>query len=59
MLYVNDLVEWINSTEKVKVERIVWIDENYILAFVFDINTNKGVPHAKKISEIEEALLIF
>ena len=56
MLYVNDLVEWVNDSEETKIERIVWIDENYVLAFVFDINTNKGVPHAKKISEIEEAI---
>lgn len=56
MLYVNDLVEWVNNTEETKVERIIWIDENYVLAFVFDINTNKGVPNAKRISEIEEAI---
>lgn len=56
MLYVNDLVEWVNAPEETKVERIIWIDENYILAFVFDINANKGVPHAKRISEIEEAI---
>ena len=56
MLYVNDLVEWVKDSEETKVERIVWIDENYILAFVFDINTNKGVPLARRISEIEEAI---
>ena len=56
MLYVNDLIEWVNDKGKSKVERIVWIDENYIVAFVFDINANKGVPYAKKTSEIEEAI---
>ena len=56
MLYVNDLVEWITEKEDTTVERIVWIDENYVLAFVFDINTDKGVPYAKRISEIEEAI---
>ncbi len=56
MLYVNDLIEWLNDPESTKVERIVWIDENYILAFVFDIHTNKGVPYAKRMSEIEEAI---
>ena len=56
MLYVNDLVEWVNDIEEAKVERIVWIDENYVIAFVFDLNTNKGVPYATRISAIEEAI---
>ncbi len=56
MLYVNDLIEWVDDAEKSRVERIVWIDENYVIAFIFDINTNKGVPYAKRISEMEEAI---
>ena len=52
MLYVNDLIEWVNDGQESRIERIVWIDENYVIAFLFDINTNKGVPYAKKISEI-------
>ena len=55
-LYVNDLIEWRDESGETKVERIVWIDENYIIAFIFDINTNKGVPYPKRISEIEEAI---
>ena len=55
-LYVNDLIEWLNESEQSTVERIIWIDENYTLAFIFDINTNKGVPYPKRISEIEEAI---
>lgn len=56
MLYVNDLIEWINESEEVKVERIVWIDENYVIAFIFDIKSNKGVPYPKRIKEIEDAI---
>lgn len=56
MLYANDLIEWVDDEGKSKVERILWIDENYIIAFIFDINTNKGVPSAKIISDIEEAI---
>ena len=56
MLYINDLIKWVNDKGKSQVERIVWIDDNYIVAFVFDINTNKGLPVAKKVSEIEEAI---
>ncbi|MDJ0577722.1 MAG: DDE-type integrase/transposase/recombinase [Xenococcaceae cyanobacterium MO_234.B1] len=55
-LYVNDLIEWLDDSGETTVERIVWLDENYILAFLFDINTNKGVPYPKRISEIEEAI---
>ena len=56
MLYVNDLIEWVDEAGKSRVERIVWIDENYIIAFVFDINTDKGLPTIKRINEIEEAI---
>lgn len=55
-LYVNDLIEWLDESGASTVERIVWLDENYILAFLFDINTSKGVPYPKRISEIEEAI---
>ncbi|MDJ0742537.1 MAG: DDE-type integrase/transposase/recombinase [Xenococcaceae cyanobacterium MO_167.B27] len=55
-LYINDLIEWVEESGESTVERIVWIDENYILAFTFDINKNQGVPYPKKISEIEEAI---
>ncbi len=55
-LYVNDLIEWLDESGETTVERIVWIDENYIIAFLFDINTNKGLPYPKRISEIEEAI---
>lgn len=56
MLYVNDLIEWVDDEGESKVERILWIDVNYIITFIFDINTNKGVPSAKRISDIEEAI---
>lgn len=56
MLHINDLIEWIDDKGKSKVERILWIDDNYNVAFVFDINTNKGLPAPKRISEIEEAI---
>lgn len=55
-LYVNDLIEWLDDSGETTVERIVWLDENYILAFLFDINTNKGMPYPKRISEIEDAI---
>ncbi|MBC1258918.1 DNA-binding protein, partial [Trichormus variabilis V5] len=38
------------------VERIIWIDEGYIIAFVIDINAKKGLPEPRKISDILEAI---
>lgn len=71
ILFVNDLIEWqaevatecisdksdqTARTSERLVERVLWIDEGYILAFVFDIEAKKGFPHPRKISEILEAL---
>ncbi|MEH2218724.1 MAG: DNA-binding protein [Nostoc sp.] len=55
-LYVNDLIEWeLDSGNKV-LERILWIDEDYTIAFLIDVNTNKGLPKLKKVSEIVEEI---
>ncbi|MDZ8257976.1 Mu transposase C-terminal domain-containing protein [Nostoc sp. ChiQUE01b] len=55
-LFVNDLIEWIDESGNNFVERVLWIDEGYTIAFVFDINTKTGFPEPKKISEIIEAI---
>ncbi|NEU78997.1 DDE-type integrase/transposase/recombinase [Nostoc sp. UIC 10630] len=55
-LFVNDLIEWTLDLNVHIVERIIWIDEGYIIAFVIDINAKKGLPEPKKISEILEAI---
>ncbi|BAY32862.1 HMG-I and HMG-Y, DNA-binding protein [Nostoc carneum NIES-2107] len=55
-LFVNDLIEWIVYDNAHVVERIIWIDEGYIIAFVIDINAKKGLPEPKKISDILEAI---
>ncbi|MEH1940802.1 MAG: hypothetical protein V7L01_11360 [Nostoc sp.] len=54
-LFVNDLIEWIDESGNNFIERVLWIDEGYILAFVFNINTKTGFPELKKVSEIIEA----
>jgi hypothetical protein len=71
ILFVNDLIEWQTETtteglsensdqttqiSERLVERVLWIDEGYILAFVFDIEAQKGFPHPRKVSEILESL---
>lgn len=55
-LCVNDLIEGVEESGQTTRERILWIDEGYVLAFVIDININKGVPYPKNIYEIEEAI---
>ncbi|MEH2379290.1 MAG: Mu transposase C-terminal domain-containing protein [Nostoc sp.] len=55
-LFVNDLIEWIDESGNSFIERVLWIDEGYIIAFVFNINTKTGFPEPKKVSEIIEAI---
>ena len=55
-LFVNDLIEWIDESGSNVVERILWIDSNYSLAFVFDIQAKKGFPEPKTVSEIKQAI---
>jgi hypothetical protein len=55
-LFVNDLIEWIDEAGSNLIERVLWIDEGYIIAFVFNIHAEKGFPEPKKVSEIKEAI---
>ncbi|MEP0840019.1 hypothetical protein [Coleofasciculus sp. FACHB-64] len=55
-LFINDLIEWKADDNNHLIERIIWIDEGYVIAFVIDINAKKGLPEPKKISEILEAI---
>ncbi|OYE05063.1 DDE-type integrase/transposase/recombinase [Nostoc sp. 'Peltigera membranacea cyanobiont' 232] len=55
-LFINDLIEWESDGNTQLIERIIWIDEGYIIAFVLDVNSKKGLPEPKKVSEILEAM---
>lgn len=55
-LFVNDLIEWIDESGNNVIERILWIDSNYSLAFVFGIQAKKGFPQPKTVSEIKQAI---
>ena len=55
-LFVNELIEWIDESGNNLIERVLWIDEGYVIAFVFDINAQTGFPEPKKVSEIIEAI---
>ncbi|MBD2359780.1 DDE-type integrase/transposase/recombinase [Anabaena minutissima FACHB-250] len=55
-LFVNDLIKWIDESGNNFIERVLWIDEGYVIAFVYDINAKTGFPKPKKVSEIIEAI---
>lgn len=52
ILCVNDLIKWNDDS----IERVVWIDDEYSIAFLFELEANKGFPYPKSIAEIEEAI---
>jgi Integrase core domain/Mu transposase, C-terminal len=56
ILYVNDLIEWVDESGSSFVERIIWIDEGYIIAFAIDVNIRTGFPILKKITDLQEAI---
>lgn len=55
-LFVNDLIKWEPDSENLIIERILWIDEDYTIAFMFDINAKSGFPVSRKVSNVMEAL---
>lgn len=55
-LFSNDLIEWGNTLGDPLIERVLWIDEGYTIAFVSNIYAKTGFPELRKVSEILEAL---
>ncbi|MDZ8238660.1 MAG: DDE-type integrase/transposase/recombinase [Nostoc sp. ChiQUE01a] len=53
-LFVNDLIQWQLGENSHLIKRILWIDGDYNIAFVININSEKGLPECKKVSEILE-----
>ncbi|MEQ8175596.1 MAG: Mu transposase C-terminal domain-containing protein [Syntrophomonadaceae bacterium] len=54
-LAVNELIEWQSESDHFT-ERIVWIDEGYVLAYVIDIFSENGFPYKRTIPQIAEAI---
>ena len=56
-IFVNDLIQW-QSDEKNNplIERVVWIDDGYAVAFIINIYANKGFPRSYAIKDLKEAL---
>jgi hypothetical protein len=55
-LFINDIINWNSDSNNSLRERILWIDEGYVIAFVLDIDSQKGLPKPRKVSEIVEAI---
>jgi Integrase core domain/Mu transposase, C-terminal len=55
-IFVNDLIQWVDSLGESRIDRILWIDTNYCIAYSIDINGRNSLPEAKNISEIEESI---
>jgi len=55
-LFVNDLIKWEPDSENPIIERILWIDEDNTIVFMFDINAESGFPVPRKVSDVIEAL---
>ncbi|MBW4599033.1 MAG: transposase family protein [Calothrix sp. FI2-JRJ7] len=55
-LCVNDLIEWLDESGNSFVERVLWIDEGYVMAFTIDINAKTGFPVSKSIFNIQESI---
>ena len=55
-LFVNNLIEWISEAGKNRIDRILWIDEDYKITFLIDVHDEKSLPRKVFIGEIEECI---
>lgn len=55
-LAVNELIRWGDDPDSSILERILWIDEGNIIAYLIDVETSTGFPRVRTISELVEAL---
>ncbi|MEM1168767.1 MAG: Mu transposase C-terminal domain-containing protein [Cyanobacteria bacterium P01_H01_bin.35] len=55
-IFVNDLIQWSSNNNNSLIERIVWIDEGYQIAFLIDIYGTKGFPKKHSVDDLKSAL---
>ena len=56
IVYVNNLIEWINEEGEHLIERILWIDQDYTIAITINIFVKTGFPISRRIVDIVDAL---
>jgi hypothetical protein len=52
MLFTNDLIALVSNNSHTSIDRILWIDENNILAYTIDISSKNALPSIKRVSDI-------
>jgi len=56
-IFVNDLIQWNNiETYNSIIKRVLWIDEKYSIAYIYDVYAKKGFPEMISISNLKELL---
>lgn len=56
MLFTNDLIASVSNNSYSSIERILWMDENNILAYTIDIDSKNALPSMKRVSDITAGL---
>jgi hypothetical protein len=55
-VFVNNLIQWIPDPDNTHIDRVLWVDDGYKIAFVIDIHSESALPRQISVSEIEEAI---
>lgn len=55
-LAVNELIEWRDDSSNSTVERILWIDDGNVIAYIIDTHDPNDFPRKRTVSEIVDAI---
>lgn len=55
-LYINELIQWDCDEGEERIDRVLWIDEENFNAYTIQVNSEKGLPILRRVSEILDAL---
>ncbi|MGK7930874.1 MAG: hypothetical protein AB4041_05505 [Microcystaceae cyanobacterium] len=53
---IHELIGWLNADQNMIIERVLWIDEQYSFAFLYDIEAKKGFPREIAMADLLEAI---
>lgn len=56
MFVENEIVSFTDASGKEMTERILWIDDGYIICYTIDIKSAKALPIKRRLSDLEELL---
>lgn len=58
LIFINDLIKWNKEDDSELIERVLWLDPDNTIAYMYDIYANEGFPELRKVKDVEEALLV-